>query len=431
MQRNWFFGELLTQLFQRRAPLFGSKDDTRSIIELCDALLSAEGEVSGYRIASTLLKRYQEADDAQKLVFFDYLNSELDVDAEKLSELAQSFVQAKDTDVYKALSRAAEPKRQELLRRLNQPTGATQGLVKMRIDLLNFLKDHPDLKRTDFDFRHLLHSWFNLGFLVLKQINWDTPARILDKIIAYEAVHEISDLDDLRKRLLPSDRRCFAFFHPSMPDEPLIFIEVALTREVPGSIDGILLEKRVPLAPENARVAVFYSISNCQVGLRGISFGNLLIKQVVKELSLEMPNLNQFVTLSPIPNLNTWLESKLDDAELGFAASEALEAQASDDTVAKLAARYLTTAKRKDGHPFDPVARFHLGNGAEIYAVHSRADLSENGQKQSSGAMVNYHYDLAKTELNHEDFVRNGKVSATKEVLAMARADFTIQTMEK
>ena len=198
MQRNWFLGELLTQLFQRRAPLFGGKDDTRSMIELCDALLSEEGEVSGYRLASTFLKRYQTADDAEKLAFFRYLNSELDVDAEKLVELAQSYGQAKDTNIFKALSRAAEPRRQELLRRLNQPTGATQGLVAMRVDLLNFLKEHPDLKRTDFDFRHLLQSWFNLGFLVLKQINWDTPARILDKIIAYEAVHEISDLDDLR-----------------------------------------------------------------------------------------------------------------------------------------------------------------------------------------------------------------------------------------
>jgi len=431
MQRNWFLGELLTQLFQRRAPLFGGKDDTRSMIELCDALLSEEGEVSGHRLASTFLKRYQTADDAEKLAFFRYLNSELDVDAEKLVELAQSYGQAKDTNIFKALSRAAEPRRQELLRRLNQPTGATQGLVAMRVDLLNFLKEHPDLKRTDFDFRHLLQSWFNLGFLVLKQINWDTPARILDKIIAYEAVHEISDLDDLRKRLFPPDRRCFAFFHPSMPDEPLIFVEVALTSEVPGSIDGILLENRMPLAPENARVAVFYSISNCQVGLRGISFGNLLIKQVVAELSLEMPNLNQFVTLSPIPKLNTWLNSQVDDAELGFAASQALVAQASDDTVAQLAARYLTTAKRDDGLPYDPVARFHLGNGAEVYAVHSGADLSENGHNQSSGAMVNYHYDLSKTELHHEDFVRNATVSATKDVLALARAKFTLQTKEK
>lgn len=200
---------------------------------------------------------------------------------------------------------------------------------------MNFLKDHPDLERTDFDFQHLLQSWFNLGFLVLKQINWDTPERIFDKIISYESVHEISDLDDLRRRLLPPDRRCFAFFHPSMPDEPLILVEVALTSEVPVSLYGILLENRTPLVPENARVAVFFSISNCQVGLRGISSCNLLIKQVMAELSLKMPNLGQFVTLSPIPNLNIWLKSQVDNAELGFASSEALEAQASDDTVAK------------------------------------------------------------------------------------------------
>ena len=431
MQRNWFLGDLLTQLFQRRTHLFGGKDDTRSMIALCDALLAEEGEVSGYRLASTFLERYQEADDAAKLEFFQYLNAELDVDAGTLVELAKSYGQDKSKDVFKALSRAAEPRRQELLRRLNQPAGATQDLVAMRVDLLRFQKEHPDLGRTDFDFQHLLQSWFNLGFLVLKQINWDTPARILDKVIAYEAVHEISDLDDLRKRLYPPDRRCFAFFHPSMPDEPLIFVEVALTSEVPGSIDELLVENRSPLAAEDAKVAVFYSISNCQTGLLGISFGNLLIKQVVAELSLDLPNLNQFVTLSPIPKLNTWLTTKTDDAELGPAARKVLAGQSTSETVAQLAARYLISAKREDGFPFDPVARFHLGNGAEVHAVHANADLSENGQNQSSGAMVNYHYDLTKTERHHEDYVRNATVSATKDVLALARSDLSLQTKDK
>ena len=296
----------------------------------------------------------------------------------------------------------------------------------MRVDLLRFVKTHPNLMRTDVDFKHLLRSWFNRGFLVLKQINWDTPARILDKIVAYEAVHRINDFDDLRRRLSPPDRRCFAFFHPSMPDEPLIFVEVALTAGVPNSIAALLEEDREPMNPAQAKAAVFYSISNCQKGLAGISFGNLLIKQVVAELSLELPRLETFVTLSPIPRLMQWLDTQ----SLDSSAPKRGASDGDDSDLKNLAAHYLLCAKRADGMPFDPVARFHLGNGAEIYDIHAGADLSENGLTQSGGAMVNYLYDLRRTERNHENFATTGAIQATRAVQAMASAVLDNKTKE-
>ncbi|WP_170439456.1 malonyl-CoA decarboxylase [Ruegeria arenilitoris] len=421
MQRNWFLGDLLDQLFDRPGKKRG-KDDKRSISELCEALLSAEGEVSGFALASTILDRYQTLDDPEKLDFFAYLNDQLELDADQLSETARRYAECRSVDLYKRLSEAAEPKRQELLRRLNQPSGATQELVAMRVDLLRFLKSNPELKRTDVDFVHLLRSWFNRGFLVLKQISWDTPARVLDKIVAYEAVHQIHDLDDLRRRLFPPDRRCFAFFHPSMPDEPLIFVEVALTTEIPNAIDVLLFEGREPIEPEQAKIAAFYSISNCQRGLTGISFGNLLIKQVVTELSRELPGLDTFVTLSPIPGMNRWLAGETGHPEHGHAAEAVLAGTAPPQDVRAMAARYLLHAKREDGMPLDPVARFHLGNGAELHELHAGADPSQNGRSQSGGAMVNYLYDLKKTERHHEDFVTHATIETSRSVRAASTA---------
>ena len=309
MRRNWVFSDLLPRIFERSAN--SMKDgDARSMKELCQALLSEEGEVSGYTLAATLLARYRAADQAARLDFFKYINAELDVDAKQVSELALKYAEDPSPEAFRLLCEVSEPRRQELLRRLNQPMGATRDLVEMRVDLLRFKKKNPELSRTDYDFVHLLKSWFNRGFLVLEQITWDTPAGILDKIVAYEAVHQISDLEDLRRRLAPSDRRCFAFFHPSMPEEPLIFVELALLTEIPNSIEGLLSEDRDPIEPETATTAAFYSISNCQKGLAGISFGNLLIKQVVAELSLQLPELKTFVTLSPIPLLSDWLRTQ-------------------------------------------------------------------------------------------------------------------------
>lgn len=426
MQRNRFLTDILSTLFERGASALRT-DDGRDIFELCRALLSEEGDVSGQKIAAGVLSQYRDLSAEEKTQFFNFLNDELDIDATALAPLALHYASAPTTDLFTRLSHAAEPKRQELLRRLNQPPGATAELVSMRTELLRQMKVNPDLARTDFDFAHLLRSWFNRGFLVLKQINWDTPARILDKIVAYEAVHQINDWDDLRRRLYPPDRRCFAFFHPSMPDEPLIFVEVALTESIPSSIDAVLQEDRSPLAAEDARVAVFYSISNCQRGLAGISFGNLLIKQVVAELALEFPHLSEFVTLSPIPGFMNWLKSKPDDDS---PAEAIIQGTATDEDIRIMAARYLVLARREDNSPIDPVARFHLGNGAEVHDVHANADLSENGQRQSSGAMVNYRYDLTKTESNHESFARNAEIATSKVVRALTTAKLTNKLKE-
>lgn len=429
MQRNRFLGDLLSQLFDRSGVMRG-KDDTRDIYELCAALLSAEGEVSGLQIAATVLARYAALDDDEKTAFFHYLNADFDIDGGKIAQLATAYAATPTPSVFNDLCTASEPKRQELLRRLNQPFGATADLVAMRVDLLKRLKDHPDLARTNLDFVHLLRSWFNRGFLVLKQINWDTPARILDKIVAYEAVHQINDWDDLRRRLYPPDRRCFAFFHPAMPDEPLIFVEVALTDSIPGSIDAVLSNGRTPLEADQAKAAVFYSISNCQKGLTGISFGNLLIKQVVAELSLACPQIENYVTLSPIPVLNRWLKTQTDDDAIGPTAQAILDGTATPEDIRAMAARYLLIAKRGDGLPFDPVARFHLGNGAEIYDIHADADTSPNGAAQSSGAMVNYLYDLGQTERNHEGFALKSTVVASRAVRALSSATLTTKTKE-
>lgn len=429
MPRNWFLGDLLTQLFDRRAKMRG-KDDSRHINDLCEALLSTEGEVSGATLASTIIARYRMMSDAEKLSFFDDLNTQFEFDPDQLVTEATRYATDRSVEMYQRLSQAAEPKRQELLRRLNQPTGATQELVAMRVDLLRFLDANPDLKRTDIDFVHLLRSWFNRGFLVLKQINWDTPARILDKIVAYEAVHHIHDLDDLRRRLYPPDRRCFAYFHPAMPDEPLIFVEVALTIDIPGSIDALLSDQRAPIEDDQAKVAVFYSISNCQKGLKGVNFGNLLIKQVVDELSSQLPGLEKFVTLSPLPGFNRWIAGETHNPDHGAAAEAILAERATPEIRRAMAARYLLTAKREDGRPLDPVARFHLGNGAEIHDVHAAADLSPNGIAQSGGVMVNYLYDLSKAERHHEAFALDGTIQAARSVRALAAASASTITAE-
>jgi malonyl-CoA decarboxylase len=420
MQRNRFLTDMLSTLFDR-SRASRKDDDPRDIKKLCYALLSQEGDVSGQKLAEITLARYRAFDDTKKLAFFQFLNEELDIDAKLLAQLASAYDASRSTEDFAKVADASAAKRRKLLRRLNQPMGATADLVAMRVDLLRLLKDSPELSRTDLDFVLLLRSWFNRGFLVLKAIDWDAPARLLDKIVAYEAVHEIDDLDDLRRRLSPPDRRCFALFHPAMPDEPLIFVEVALTRTIPGSVDVLLSEDREAILPEDARTAVFYSISNCQQGLKGISFGNLLIKQVAKELSVAFPQLTQFVTLSPIPRLKAWLATQTEDVTYGAIAQAVLNNTATPEELRAVAARYLTNAKGRGGLPYDPVARFHLGNGAEIHDVHANADSSYNGRAQSSGAMVNYLYDLSRVERNHSNFSNDGVVVASKTVTALTK----------
>ena len=403
-----YFGELLSTIFERRyQKALSGEVQGRTTSDLCDALLSSQGEVSGVTLARNILDRYAAMSSDDKTAFFEFMTHELEIRPDDVIRALDAYKEAPGKGTYSAFASACEPRRQELARRLNQVPGATGQLVQMRKDLLGLLRDRPDLEPLDVDFRHLFASWFNRGFLVLRPIDWASPAEILEKIIAYEAVHEIDSWDDLRRRLKPTDRRCFGFFHPSMADEPLIFVEVALTKGVPGSVQDVLADGREEIGAEDADTAVFYSISNCQSGLAGISFGNSLIKQVVADLSKDLPDLKTFVTLSPIPGLNKWLGGTDLDA-LNIADPQAL------------AAHYLLEAKRSDGMPFDPVARFHLGNGALVHAVHAEADVSPNGRKQSNGTMVNYLYDLSQISQNHEQFVGQKTVVASAPVRTLS-----------
>ena len=411
--------DLLATVFERatrRTP--GENWDERPVEELVSELIGNSGEVRGMVLARQILDRYAAMDEVGKRAFFRFLASDMDIDPDRVRSTLADYEQAPSKASYRAFMAAAEPARQELVRRLNQVPGATGNLVTMRRDLLEMARDDDTLAAIDLDFRHLFASWFNRGFLVLRPINWESPAHVLEKIIAYEAVHAIDSWEELRRRLQPADRRCFAFFHPTMADEPLIFVEVALTKGQSSSIQQILADEREILAAGEADTAVFYSISNCQSGLAGVSFGNSLIKQVVQDLSHELPELTTFITLSPIPGLAQWLEAQGIGAGIDPAA------------LVQLAAHYLIDVKRPDGMPVDPVARFHLGNGATVHAVHPGADTSVNGMAQSHGAMVNYLYDLSAISHNHEAFAARKQVAASTEVRALARAGMKMDRKE-
>tara|TARA_B100000780_G_scaffold78611_1_gene53312 strand:+ start:1729 stop:2958 length:1230 start_codon:yes stop_codon:yes gene_type:complete len=402
------FGDLISTLFEKRyRNLFLTNSEDKNIIELAKELLGSYGEVSGGALAHMVFDKYAQISPEEKHEFFQFMANELEINPDEVRTSLDAYQHDPSETTYKKFSTASEPKRQELIRRLNHPDGATGRLVGMRKDLLSFVKEVPELAPVAIDLKHLFTSWFNRGFLVLRPISWSSPAEILEKIIEYEAVHAINSWEDLRARLQPEDRRCFAFFHPAMPDEPLIFVEVALTKGIPNSIQGLLEANREPISPEDSDTAVFYSISNCQEGLAGISFGNSLIKQVVADLSLAVPSLTTFVTLSPIPKLKRWLAKGIVPMNVKH-------------TNQALAAYYLLNAKGTDGRPYDPVARFHLGNGAMLHAVHSDADNSSNGLKQSSGVMVNYRYDLNKIPQNHESFLSENKIAVSPEVRALS-----------
>mgnify|MGYP001627895836 CR=1 FL=1 len=402
--------DLLSTVFERRRRREASATpDGRPLEELASALIGSTGETSGLALAEEILTRFAALEGASKRAFFRHLATEMNIAPEIVRSTLDAYEKNPSKATYRAFMAASEPRRQELIRRLNRVPDATGALVRMRADLLRLGRAEPELEALDLDFRHLFASWFNRGFLVLRPISWESPAHILEKIIAYEAVHAIGSWDDLRRRLEPSDRRCFAFFHPSMPDEPLIFVEVALTKGIPGSVQALLAEDREAMPAEEATTAVFYSISNCQAGLASISFGNSLIKQVASDLAAELSGLDTFVTLSPIPGLTKWLKQK----GLTWDTENPEEMRAT-------AARYLLTAKRKGGLPYDPVARFHLGNGAIVHAVHADADTSDKGRAQSGGTMVNYLYDLGKTTQNHEHFAVTQEVVAAAEVQTLA-----------
>lgn len=412
------FQDFLGGLVARQRDRF-SKNGAPDIEELLDRLMGNTGEVSAIVAARELLDVYKGLDDEGKKEFFFDIERNFNAAPASVKLAFDTFDADPSSANLNRLYRAAEPRRVELLRRLNQTPGATHDLVGMRKDLLGLLRDHPELSAVDENFMHLFRSWFSRGFLLLQTIDWSTSAAILNRIIRYEAVHAIKDWDDLRRRVDQPNRRCFAFFHPALTDEPLIFVEVALSTEIPGSIASIISDTPEDnLDPSKFTTATFYSISNCQPGLKNISFGNFLIKQVVQELKADFPSIKQFVTLSPIPGFKRWLDedTDTDNKALLELKNEMRALDISADNVAdhgeairKLVLNYLLLAKRGK-YPLDPVARFHLGNGAQVHQIHDSADLSDKGLSQSYGAMVNYLYDLRYIERNHEHYVTEGNI---------------------
>lgn len=437
-----FFRELIEQIVDRgrnltQLSLQGTERAGR-IAELSRMLMSRRGESSGVALAQRILTTYERLDDEDKLAFFTVLAEEFAPDADAVRKAAERYLEEPSAAGLDVLSRATEPPRQEFFRRLNLAPEGTSAMVAMRADLLRFLPEHPEFRAVDDDLVHLFGSWFNRGFLVLRRIDWSSPANILEKIIQYEAVHQIQGWDDLKRRLDPRDRRCFAFFPPSLVDEPLIFVEVALTHEIPGSIHALLNPVEHD-AGDEPTTAVFYSISNCQKGLARISFGNFLIKQVVTDLAREMPSLKTFVTLSPVPGFMRWLDRERHAEEPAILEGEEVEMLARLDEpgwqedeeavrvlkplVSELAAHYFLKEKRPNGQPLDPVARFHLGNGARLERINWLGDTSGRGLREAAGLMVNYLYELKDIEKNHEAYAEQGKVVASGAVQKLARSE--------
>lgn len=404
------------------------------VIETWRDLLSTRGEVSGAAIAREALAAYRSLDNIYRPAFFSMLAAEFSPPESALRSAAEHYVKHASAANLMLLQQAAASPRQELFRRLNQAPEGTATLVNARKHLLTGLVEHPDWQVVDTDLVHLFNSWFNRGFLTLQRIDWHTPAIVLEKLIEYEAVHEISGWHDLRRRL-QSDRRCFAFFHPALPNEPLIFIEVALVKGISSAI-APLIDHEAPVGdPERADTAVFYSITNCQPGLRGVSFGNLLIKQVAQRLGEEFPRIKTFSTLSPIPGFAAWLASHAErfarpDAHPLQKAVHSLStpgwheqpalAASMQKALAPLCAYYLLNAVRDDA-PADPVARFHLGNGARAERLNWLADTSARGLKNCAGMMINYVYHLDQIEDNHELYIREHRVAATHDLRGLAR----------
>src|SRR5580692_1895286 len=401
--------------------------------QLAATLLSERGEASCAQVARELHHVLRGLDARDRHSFQRYLATEFQPDKAALRTAAERYLANTTAEAAAALAQAADPPRQELLRRMNVAPGSTGALIAMRSELTAHLHDEPELKLLDADLKHLFASWFNRGFLELRRIDWQSPAAVLEKLIAYEAVHEIHGWDDLRRRLAP-DRRCFAFFHPALPDDPLIFVEVALVEGLAGAVQPLLVQDSDDDAARNraahADTAIFYSISNCQDGLRGISFGNFLIKQVVEELKNELQHLTRFSTLSPVPGFRRWLTKRLastgDPAAALLARTETGAGRPDPlkiydflkPQIMRCCAAYLTRHASTQ-EPADPVARFHLGNGARLERINWRGNAAPRGIEESFGIMVNYLYDIETIESNHEAFVHDGTIARSADVDAL------------
>jgi len=414
----------LRRLIGRRGTENG---DVQQLFSLCDALLSESGEYTSLALAREVLERYQGLDERAREAFFDALARDYSPSPDAVGHTAAAYQADPSPGNLERLQQAVESARQELFRRINMVPHGTAALVEMRSVLLKNLRAKPEWRTIDADLLHLLREWFNRGFLRLERIDWRTSAIVLEKLIQYEAVHAIQGWRDLRRRL-EADRRCFAFFHPQLPDEPIIFIEVALTRNMSAHIQP-LLDIGSPVTPAHSDCAMFYSITNCQEGLRGISFGNLLIKQVAEELRQEFPHLRRFATLSPIPGFRRWLDQKRAEKPKELVLLNKLDqadwhqgevSDAMQRTLVRLCAYYFLYAKQEN-EPLDPVARFHLGNGAALERINWMGDISEQGMARSAGLMVNYVYWLNEVERNHERYYRDHAVAASPQVEKLAR----------
>lgn len=396
-----------------------AQSPSSGLVDKCTQLLHHRGEASGLALACEVVDDYRKLDEENRILFFEALSQQFSVDSDEVVAAAQQYQESTTGEHLMRLSKAIEAPRVKLFRRMNMAPNATPTLVKMRGELLRLRKTHPDLQVVEADLKQLFISWFNRGFLQLSVIDWQSPAAVLERIIRYESVHAITGWDDLRSRL-SDNRMCFAFFHPTMPDDPLVFVEVAITAGTPAAIGPIIEKTNEPSDASELDTVVFYSISNCHPGLAGVSFGNFLIKQVVKEVGKHYPLMKRFITLSPVPGFAKWLAAERGEAEVEglreLAASEGRDTRDRRwESAVGLCAHYLIN-ERKNHLALDPVARFHLGNGASLQGINWAADLSERGLAQSAGIMVNYLYDLESIEENHDSYFDEGKVARSKQV---------------
>ena len=399
-----------------------------TLLELCDDLISYKGVASGIAIAREISEIYLSLSKEDKKKFFLAIDEKFKPNLEAAEKKSLEFIKNKNTNTLKELSSLAEGNRQEFIRRMNMAPNGTAFLVSMREDLLRFVLENSSLADLDEDFRHLFRSWFNPGFLRLERITWDTKAAVLERIISYEKVHKIKDMTDLKRRL-EEDRRFYAYFHPVLPDEPLIFVQVAFTQGLGNSVQDLI--KPMMANESKADTATFYSISNCQQGLMRVTLGNFLIKRVVYEIQQENPKIKHFGTLSPLPGFAEWVnyleENKLRSI-LGNEDYEKVKFLRSTDIkigdpriienkkiIKKLTVHYLIKEK-VNNKPVNAVTRFHLGNGASIENIVINANVSDYGYQESFGVMVNYIYHLDKLEKIHEDYISNNHISYSEKI---------------
>jgi len=389
----------------------------QDIKKATESVMSTTGEVSSIAFAGHLLDLIEAETEDGLDEYLSYLLKEYDIDTDSLLKNVEAYSRDKNSINLGLIGNSSEPRWIELFRRLNATPGGTHRLIKLRERIKTLLNDGREhLKTLDAGLLKLFKYWFNSSFLVLEKIDWSTPANVLEKIIEYEAVHEINSWDDLRARLAPNDRQCFAFFHPLIPEDPLIFVEVALTNGIPESIESVIKIDRDEIEYNKINTAVFYSISNCQDGLAGISFGNFLIKKVAHKLKQEISEIDKFVTLSPVPGLMRWMENH---APVTY--ENCINKINDDENLLKKTFLYLTESNREDNLPNDPVARFHLGNGAILHKINLHGDQSKKGMAQSHGVMINYLYDLDIVEKNHELFFKNKEVVLSGEMKSLKK----------